>query len=50
MATDLDGTLLRSDGSVSQRTLDGGPVPLASLIGASDGLPVALLVRVEDDE
>ncbi len=48
-----DATVTLPDGSwtdvLSQRTLDGGPVPLASLIGASDGLPVALLVRVEDD-
>jgi len=49
-----DATVSLPEGSwsdvLSQRTLDGGPVPLASLIGASDGLPVALLVRVEDDE
>ncbi len=49
-----DATVTLPEGSwsdvLSQRTLDGGPVPLASLIGASDGLPVALLVRVEDDQ
>ncbi|WP_404392791.1 malto-oligosyltrehalose synthase [Humibacillus xanthopallidus] len=49
-----DATVMLPDGSwsdvLSQRALEGGPVPLASLVGASDGLPVALLVRVEDDQ
>ena len=49
-----DATVTLPDGSwsdvLSQRTVGGGAVPLASLVGASDGLPVALLVRGEDDQ
>ncbi|HET8987389.1 MAG TPA: malto-oligosyltrehalose synthase [Humibacillus sp.] len=49
-----DATVTLPDGSwsdvLSQRTVGGGAVPLASLVGASDGLPVALLVRAEDDQ
>jgi (1->4)-alpha-D-glucan 1-alpha-D-glucosylmutase len=49
-----DATVTLPEGSwsdvLSQRALEGGPVPLATLVGASDGLPVALLVRVEDDQ
>ena len=33
---------------ISSRTFDGGPTPLADVVGAA-GLPVALLVRVRDE-
>jgi (1->4)-alpha-D-glucan 1-alpha-D-glucosylmutase len=35
--------------ALSQRTVDGGAVRLDDLVGASDGLPVALLIRVGND-
>jgi (1->4)-alpha-D-glucan 1-alpha-D-glucosylmutase len=48
-----DSTVTLPDGTwtdvLSQRTLEGGAVRLASLVGEPDGLPVALLVRVGDD-
>jgi (1->4)-alpha-D-glucan 1-alpha-D-glucosylmutase len=48
-----DSTVTLPDGAwtdvLSQRTLEGGTVPLATLVGDPDGLPVALLIRVGDE-
>ncbi|MCU1536618.1 MAG: maltooligosyl trehalose synthase, partial [Humibacillus sp.] len=34
---------------LGRRTVDGGATSLSDLLGATDGLPVALLVRSQDD-
>jgi (1->4)-alpha-D-glucan 1-alpha-D-glucosylmutase len=48
-----DATLTLPEGVwtdvLSERTLKGGAVPLATVVGDHDGLPVALLIRVGDE-